>query len=249
MPVVACLGASLTAGSVSADYVAMLEARLGPAGFRFINHGVNSDLAWNGLRRIGKLIADRPDFVTVLIGTNDVNATLSERNRLRYLTFNHLPIPQPTVAWYEENLRAIVRRVRGELPATRLALLSLAPIGEDPAHEAWARMEAYTEAIRKVARGEGTTYLPLNERMTAYLREHEADRSALPPRLAYHDGLINVGTALALHASGLTWNDVSRRNGLLLLTDTLHLNERAGEMVAGLIAGWLEGQSSAGGDT
>jgi lysophospholipase L1-like esterase len=235
---VVCLGASLTAGSVSADYVEMLEARAALAGFRFVNHGVNGDLAWNGLQRLDKVIADRPDAVAILIGTNDVNATLSERNRLRYLEFNHLPTGHPTLEWYEETLRAIVRRLQIETRA-RLALLSLAPIGEDPEHEGFQRVAIYNEAIRRVAEATRIDYLPLHERMLDYLRVHEADRASLPPRLEYRDGLHNIGNATALHAKGMSWNDVSRRNGLLLSTDGLHLNETAAAMIADLIEGWL----------
>jgi lysophospholipase L1-like esterase len=235
---VVCLGASLTAGSVSADYVEMLEARAALAAFRFTNHGVNGDLAWNGLQRLDKVIADQPGAVTILIGTNDVNATLSERNRLRYHEFNHLPIERPTLAWYEENLRAIVRRLQIETRA-RLALLSLAPIGEDPAHEGFQRIAIYNEAIRRVAETTKIDYLPLHERMVDYLRAHESDRASLPPRLAYHDGLQNIGNATALHAKGLSWNEVSRHNGLLLSTDGLHLNETAAAMIGDLIEDWL----------
>ena len=82
-------------------------------------------------------------------------------------------------------------------------------------------------------------YLPLHERMLAYLNAHEADRAALPPRLAYRDGLINTGNATALHHMGLSWNEISHRNGLQLLTDGLHLNSIGASMVADLIEGWL----------
>src|SRR5579859_6597178 len=102
MQTVVCFGASLTAGTVSFDYVHLLQERPSLKAFRFVNHGVNGDLAWNGLQRLDKVIAGQPDFVTILIGTNDVNATLSERNRLRYREFNQLPV-DPTLAWYEEN--------------------------------------------------------------------------------------------------------------------------------------------------
>jgi lysophospholipase L1-like esterase len=238
MKTVVCFGASLTEGTVSADYVAMLRARPELAGFRFVNHGVNGDLAWNGLQRLDKVVAEQPDFVSILIGTNDVNATLSERNRVHYLTFYHLPVPEPTLAWYEENLRQIVTRLRRETSA-RLALLSLSVIGEDLAHVANRRVEAYNEAIRRVAQENGVVYLPLYERIVAYLREHEPDCASLPPRLAYRDGLINLGNALALHATGVSWDEVSRRNGLLISTDGLHLNETGAGLVAGLIAGWL----------
>jgi lysophospholipase L1-like esterase len=234
---VVCFGASLTAGTVSFDYLELLSARPSLADFRFINHGVNGDLAWNGLQRLDKVIAERPDAVTILIGTNDVNATLSERNRLRYLSFNHLP-RDPTLAWYEENLRAIVLRLKAETSA-RLALLSLAVIGENLEHEANRQVALYNEVIRGIAADEAVDYLPLHERMIAYLGEHEEGRAGLPPRLEYRDGLTNVGNAVALHAMGLSWDEVSRRNGLLLTTDCLHLNSVGATMIADLIEGWL----------
>jgi lysophospholipase L1-like esterase len=242
MPTVVCFGASLTAGTVSCDYVELLRGRPALADFRFLNQGVNGDLAWNGLQRLDRTIAQRPDFFTLLIGTNDVNATLSERNRLRYLAFNHLPVRYPDLPWYEENLRQIVERVRRETKAS-IALLSLAVIGEDLEHEANRRLERYCEAIRRVAREQNTAYLPLHEKMVNYLREHDADRAALPPRLPYRDGLTNVGTATALRASGLSWNEISRRNGLLLTTDCLHLNSVGGGMIADMIEGWLRAET------
>jgi lysophospholipase L1-like esterase len=243
MKTVACFGASLTAGTVSFNYLSLLEARPVLAGFRFINHGVNGDLAWNGLQRLHRVIAETPDFVTILIGTNDVNATLSERNLLRYHAFNHLPVT-PTLEWYELNLRIIVRRLKAETDA-RLALLSLAVIGEDPGHEVYHRVFPYNDVIRRIAREEGIPYLPLHERMEEYLREHQADRAQLPPRLEYRDGLINIGNATALHATGLSWDEVSRRNGLLVTTDCLHLNSVGAGMIAGLIEGWLTQEQAA----
>ncbi len=242
MKTVVCFGASLTAGTVSFNYLNLLETREALAGFRFINHGVNSDLAWNGLQRLNAVIAEQPDYVSILIGTNDVNATLSERNRLRYLEFNQLPT-EPTLPWYEETMTTIVRRLKAETKA-RVALLSLAVIGENLEHEANRQIERYNEAIRRVTQGEQTAYLPLHERMVAYLHEHEGDRADLPPPLAYRDGLHNIGNAVALHATGLSWDDVSRRNGLLVTTDTLHLNSVGAGMVADLIEGWLRKETA-----
>ena len=237
MKTVVCFGASLTAGTVSFDYLQLLRAQPSLADYQFINHGVNGDLAWNGLQRLDAVIADRPDFVSILIGTNDVNATMSERNLLRYKSFNHLPT-EPTIEWYEENMTRIVQRLKRETEA-RLVLLSLAVIGEDLEHEANRKINLYNEVIRRVAKSENTAYLPLHERMVAYLREHEGDRAHLPPRLEYRDGLHNTGNAVALHNMGLSWDEVSRRNGLLVTTDCLHLNSVGGGMIAGLIEGWL----------
>src|SRR5271154_5664091 len=113
MQPVVCFGASLTAGRVSFDYLELLRARPSLAGFRFINHGVDGDLAWNGLQRLNAVISEEPNAISILIGTNDVNATMSERNLLRYKNFNHLP-SEPTLTWYECNLEAIVKRLKQE---------------------------------------------------------------------------------------------------------------------------------------
>jgi len=239
MKTAVCFGASLTAGRVSFDYVELLRSRPSLAEYHFVNRGIDGDLAWNGLQRLDKVIEVQPDAVSILIGTNDVNATLSERNRLRYINFNHLPT-EPTLSWYEENLRAIISRLKQETRA-RLALLSLAVIGEDLEHEANKQVDRYNEVVRRVAEDGKLDYLPLHERMIAYLHEHEEDRSFLPPRLGYRDGLVNIGNAIALHATGLTWDEVSRRNGLLVTTDCLHLNSVGGGMVADLIESWLVG--------
>jgi lysophospholipase L1-like esterase len=144
----------------------------------------------------------------------------------------------PSLAWYEENLKAIVHRLKLETQA-QLALLSLAPIGEDLEHEANRKVNLYNEVIRRVAKEANVAYLPLYERMLQYLHDHEGDRAQLPPRLEYRDGLHNTGNAVALHARGLSWDEVSHRNGLLLLTDTLHLNGIGGGMIADLIEDWL----------
>ena len=249
MRTVCCFGASLTSGTVSFNYLELLGARPALADFEFINHGVNGDLAWNGLQRLKDIVVEDPDFVTIMIGTNDVNATMSERNWLRYKSFNHLPT-RPTLEWYEQNLKEIVVRLKKET-AAKLALVSLAPIGEDLAHEANKKVEQYNKVVRRIAHDEDVDYLPLHEEMIAYLFAHEEDRAKLGPMLEYRDGLHNTANALGLHSTGLTWDEVSRRNGLLLLTDTLHLNSKGANIVADLIEGWLlkfsadEGQPSA----
>lgn len=236
MEKVVCFGASLTEGTVSYNYLSLLEARSSLARFQFLNHGVNGELVWNGLQRLDKAIAERPDAVVVVMGTNDVNATLSERNRLRYVTFNHLPI-SPTLLWYEENLTILVRRLKEETSA-RIALGSLAVIGEDLEHEANQRVALYNEAVRRVAEAEKAAYLPVFERMVDYLRQHEAARLGRP-RLAYRDGLTNIGNAIALHASGMSWDEISERNGLLLTTDCIHLNSTGAGLIADLVEAWL----------
>src|SRR4029079_19398693 len=102
-----CLGASIIHGRVSANIVDVLDARLSGDGFQFVNAGLNGDLAYNALSRLPGVIACRPDLVVVLVGTNDILSTLSRRNQAFYRRAKKLPL-SPNIAWYRENLQAIV---------------------------------------------------------------------------------------------------------------------------------------------
>ena len=64
-------------GQVSINFVDMLRDRLNDKGFRFSNAGVNGDLVYNVLTRLDVVIAQQPDFVIILVGSNDVSATLT----------------------------------------------------------------------------------------------------------------------------------------------------------------------------
>src|SRR5512146_3284028 len=77
---VVCLGDSITRGQISASFIDQLEQRLAGQGLRFINSGVNGDLAYNVLRRLDDVIEIKPDVVILMIGTNDIVATLRRSN-------------------------------------------------------------------------------------------------------------------------------------------------------------------------
>ena len=47
MKTAVCFGASLTGGRVSFNYLELLQARPALADYRFLNHGVDGDLAWS----------------------------------------------------------------------------------------------------------------------------------------------------------------------------------------------------------
>jgi len=70
----------------------------------FVNAGINSQLSYNVLQRIDQVVKCNPDFITILIGTNDAAATLNEKNAARYVKKQNLP-RVPHRHWYEENLQ------------------------------------------------------------------------------------------------------------------------------------------------
>jgi lysophospholipase L1-like esterase len=75
---VICLGDSITKGMVSYDWVRELSRKMPE--FRFLNHGINGDLAYNVLKRLEPVIAAKPDVVVIL--PND--ALCQSKHRVSY---------------------------------------------------------------------------------------------------------------------------------------------------------------------
>jgi lysophospholipase L1-like esterase len=228
---VACVGDSITQGQVSADYVRLLQRRWEPAGFQFLNAGVNGDLAYNVAQRLDGVVARRPDVVTLLIGTNDVNAHLDARWGQRYRKHQHLPVP-PTLEWYAEQLGIILTRLQTETDA-RLFVLDLPMLGEDMSSRMNGLVRDYNAALREVAARHSVPCLPLHDRLVELLPTHH-----MPP--PYVGKVRMILTATLGHAVlRRSWDEVARRNGLTLLTDHIHLDDRAAAIVADLVGGIL----------
>jgi len=117
--------------------------------------GVGGDLSANAVRRLDRVIAQRPDRVIVLIGSNDIMASVFPNFR-RFVRVIKRLRDEPTAERFDENLAVIVRRLQREADA-RIALSSLAPVGEEPGsrHPVQARLNdlfsTYNGIIRKAA--------------------------------------------------------------------------------------------------
>jgi lysophospholipase L1-like esterase len=230
---VVCFGDSLTRGQVSADYLTMLESRTTGGHFTFTNAGVNGDLAYNALQRIDPVIEQQPEFVTVLLGTNDANASLSEKN-IRMMTRMKKLTTRPTIDWYRENLTAIAKRLTTETSA-KVALLSLPVLGQELGSESVLRSAQYSAVVKEIAESCDVTYLPLNETQTAHLRA-----GGHTPGIAFRDGRALSARAATQHfVLGRSFDSISRRRGLELTTDMIHQNTRGATIIADLIAEFL----------
>ena len=233
-----CAGDSITRGSASVNYVSMLAARL--PDWDLVNAGVNAELAYNLAQRMDDIVALDPDAVTILIGTNDVNATFGFRAALGYMAVKRLP-EQPSAYFFRENLLGIIRRLKKETRA-RIALFSLPPIGEESGHYAYLRTEDYALIIKSLAKDEGIEYLPLRERLCAYLE-------ALPPSAENPLGFRGFGAA-QLRAGrmqrylGKSLDEVSASNHFHLLVDGIHLNTHGASMAADLGESFLRGSAA-----
>ena len=238
-PTVVCIGDSLTHGRTSSDYVAMLQKRFRPKGYRFVNAGVNGHLAFNVLQRLDAVIACRPSWITLMVGTNDVYAALSTANA--HETMEQMELPErPTRETFRRYLTDICLQLRNATTAP-LALMSLPPLGEDPAHAAFALTEAYSRIIETVACETGNAYLPIHERMCAYLQHQNASPGRSFDEYRDGMGLVVKARRFLLHQS---FETISRRNGFVLLTDFFHLNDTAAAIVADAISEFINNGAS-----
>lgn len=210
-PVVVAAGASMTRGTLGADWVGAVRDR----GHRVVNAGVNGHTTADLLARVdADVVACRPDAVTLLIGTNDVRGDVP-------------------LAEYRDNLGAIVARVRAGTTA-RIALLSLPPLGEDLDGDLNVKLRDYNAAIEETATETGASYLPVHERMADVLREEGGE----PTPFGFDFGVAYLAAA-EHYLLGREWDEVGRGNGLRLLVDHIHLGDRGGAIVADLVDGWL----------
>lgn len=229
---VACVGDSITHGSVSASYVDLLRRRLAPDGFAFVNAGVNGDLAWNVLQRIDDVIACRPDAVTLLVGTNDVNATRDAESQEFYRGAKGLPQPA-SEEWYAESVAAVLDRLRAGTEA-RLLVLDIPILGEDLDSVMNRRVDAYNLALREVCAARGVPCLPLHDGLVALLPPDHRP----PPGVS--DRMLMLRSAFAHLVLRRSWDDIARSRGLAVLTDHVHLSERGAAVAADLLADALE---------
>jgi lysophospholipase L1-like esterase len=237
---VACVGSSTTAGKGTYRWIAELEGRPVNGRFRFVNFGVGGDLSFNTVRRVGRVVALRPDRVIVLIGTNDLLASVFPNFRRIVRVWKGLP-HEPTAQRFRDNLGLITRRLRRDTDA-RIALSSLASVGEDPhsADAVQSRLNElfaeYADVVREVSAREGTDYIGFYE---AFREELESSKTAKPfTRFSfpafYRDYLVRE-TILRR-----SFDEISRANGWAFHIDGIHLNTRGGRILTEAVQRFLD---------
>jgi len=231
--IVVCIGASMVRGQVSYNFVKLLDQRMAKDGFQFINAGAAGDQAYNVLMRLDSIIDYQPDFVIILVGTNDVTATLSPTlARMSRLT-RRFPQP-PSEEFYQDNMLRIVKILK-EKTSAKIALISLPVLGEDLESVSNERIKEYNAVLKEIADGEQVSYLPVYERQEEYLRKVQPG-SGRP----YESGGIISIKALARHyLFRQSFDEISRKNHFLLVTDGIHMNSLGATFIADEIEPFL----------
>jgi len=225
---VACLGDSHTHGRVGADWVKKLRMRMGMEGWLFINAGHNGDVAWNVAQRLEPVIACDPDYAIVLVGSNDVMAACHPDDAAEYVKSGGLP-QAPDIGWYEGQLREIVRRLK-EGTHAEVILCTIPPLGEAKQGEVDGILAAHNAVVGMIGRTEKLDVLPVHRLLSSEIRDGG-------PVYVPGDRRGPMLRAIARrYLRGRTWDEAGAEGGYSLLTDGVHLGERA----AGLLSAMFE---------
>ena len=229
---VVVIGDSITHGRISQDYVKILRERLGEE-YKFVNAGINSHLAWNVLERLKEIIECKPAIITILIGTNDVNATLSLKNKKDYIKRMKLP-QDPTHEWYTKTLKEIIQRLKTKTNA-QIAVLTLPTIGEDLESPFFDKTKQYSKSITDIATEMGVSSLPLHDTMMSSL---ESDPGK--PTFSYEKGQMHTLSSVFQHYFlRRSWDFIATNAGFKLHWDYLHMNTKGATMIAELIENYI----------
>jgi lysophospholipase L1-like esterase len=227
--VLVCFGDSNTHGNVSYNWVNDLSSQL--TDYQVFNAGINSDLTYTLLQRIDDVIACKPNFITILIGTNDVNSTMGKIMEKRYQDLGRVSKDtSPNFEDFKKNYIEIIRQLKAKTQA-KIAVMSLPVLGEDLAHEANQKADKYSEFVKQLATDEQLIYLPVREKQKEFLQNNPQ-----PLKHTFEETykLLNF-SVINYYLLGKNWDEISTKHGFQLTPDNLHQNSIAGGMIRDLV--------------
>lgn len=246
--VLVCLGDSLTHGACSANWVDSvtnhyLKAQPKQPKLLVVNAGQNSICTHTILKeRVDHVIDCKPDFIFVMIGTNDVMAMYRQdwaKDKIRLWNLPEIPTEEITI----RNLTDIVRRLLDDTNA-KVALATLPPMGEDihcAANQLVQKInrciihdiqrDFRTEKRFSVVDINGTLWTKIN-------------RNSPRNRKYFHsvDNFLQYAVLFGFFhcVFGVRWEVLSGVfTGNVVLLESLHLNEVGGAVVRDKVVEWL----------
>ncbi|MBW1881483.1 MAG: SGNH/GDSL hydrolase family protein, partial [Deltaproteobacteria bacterium] len=213
-PVVVCAGDSITHGTVSADWVSDLRARLAGRA-DVVNAGINGELAWNLDQRVEGILAIEPAVVVVLIGSNDTMGVLDDAWAQHYITDHGLP-QEPSLDFYTDNLQRLLSRL--DTRAT-VAVCTLPPLGEQDDSRIAGFVAERNAVVERVASKLGIEILRLHER----IRERFPARPEAP---RFEEDRARARKLMEMSAAQhsllrRSWDAIAARRGLTVTHDHL----------------------------
>lgn len=225
-PIFIAFGDSLSQGNMSANWVNILETK--QPDLQVFNAGMNADLTATLLTRITDIIECKPQIISLLIGSNDVMATLSPARMARYYELGKIT-EDAYFEGFESNYRKIIEILLAETEA-KILVVSLPPITENFNFIGNQKADQYSQAIKQIAADYNLTYVPFREKLKENMpinsgQVEDFDQSVTLLRKA----------ALKKNFLGQTWNEIAQSRKAKYMTDNIHLNENAAEILAEMV--------------
>lgn len=231
-PVVAVTGASIVRGRAGVDWVRMLREQF--PDMAFVNDGVNGRLAWEVLGTSHEVLACGPERVVILVGTNDVEATLAPDGGVRVEKAKLLP-RQPSLDFYGACLADLIERFSSAGAA--VAVCSLPPLGQRLDDDANQRVAEANRVAATVCEARGATYLPVGEALRAAI-----ERECVDDGPAFSGSWRPGVQSLVWHfVGGVGYDAIAERHGFLLSPDGVHPNTAGARIIADVVADWIDG--------
>ena len=232
--IVICFGDSNTHGNVSYDWVSDLSEEL--PSFQVLNAGLNSDLSFSLLKRLDDVILCKPDFITIMIGTNDINASYSDKSLKIYVSNGKiLPSEKPSIIAFEKNIKEIIKKFQEETNA-KIALMTLPLMGEDLNSKINQIADNYSLSIEKIANQSNVSCLQIRQEQKEYLLNNP---SFTPYKFEQYFMLLNK-SVIFHYIFGLSWDKISEKHKTKLSPDFLHQNSVAGKMIKDQVLTWIK---------
>lgn len=227
------LGASITQGKISKSYVKILKEKLGTKNYKYINQGVAGYESYNVLQKIEKAIKVNPDYVIILVGTNDVLSSLDPKLAKLTRKLKHIP-HEPKLPHYSVNMVNIVEKLK-MATNSKIAIVSLPLAGEIVDSIENRTIIEYNVELKKIAEKEKVVYLAVNEKQMSYIKKINGGKGK-----EYIKGTKLAFKTLFLHyLMFISLDTISKKNGYLLQTDGIHQNSTGAKFIADEIADFI----------
>ena len=231
-PVVVCCGDSITHGHIGYDWVSSLRDK--DDSKIYINAGINADLTWNLNQRLDDIIKHNPDYITILIGTND--AIGSQPVKLiqdYYIQTKNLP-QVPSIKWFEEQIEIFVKKVK-ENTSAKIAITTLPWLGEQKDASVINVIKNHNKIIKRIAVQYDLFILDLFSKF----KEQIASNDSIPYTTSELRRLRGLRAVILYYIFGWSWTKIGKKYKLKLLCDHIHLNEKGGDLMEQLAKEFL----------
>ena len=231
-PVVVCCGDSITHGHIGYDWVSSLR-NLDDSKI-YINAGINADLTWNLNQRLDDIIKHNPDYVTILIGTND--AIGSQPVKLiqdYYIQTKNLP-KVPSIDWFEEQIEIFVKEIKAKTSA-KIAITTLPWLGEQEDASIISVIKNHNKIIKRIALKYNLSILDLFSKF----KEQISSSNSVPYTTSELRRLRGLRAVILYYVFGWSWTKIGEKYKLQLLCDHIHLNEKGGDLMEQLVKEFL----------